>query len=92
MASTVFIFVSTKMQYNNSYLYKNAVLSNAQQAACPPPRLRWKSHLKNLTRKHRKIDRKSIKNRRKIGENRGLEGVWADSRFQARLGRRLGGP
>ena len=39
-----------------------------------------------------KINPKSTKNQLKFDENRGPEGVWADSRFKARLGRRLGGP
>ena len=39
-----------------------------------------------------KIKHKSAKNQSKIYGNRGPEGVWADFRLQARLGRRLGGP
>ena len=48
--------------------------------------------LKNL----RTISEKSTKNQQTFDQqsikNRGLEGVWADSRFQVRLGRRSGGP
>ena len=36
-----------------------------------------------------KIDLKSIRNRPKINQNRSLEGVWADSGSQVRLGRLL---
>jgi len=38
------------------------------------------------------IDQKSTNNRPKIDQNPGLEGVWADSGSQARLGKHLGWP
>ena len=48
--------------------------------------------MKNYWKNQPKINQKSTKNQPKIDENRGPEGVWADSRFKGRLGRRLGGP
>ena len=42
------------------------------------------------TKNQPKIDQNSTKNPPKIDENRSPEGVWADSRSQARLGRRQG--